>query len=132
VSLLTLPIVGCKRSSDTYTVLERVGPDRAPLNYVNVDATLLHNGEVLHVACNNYKSGDGPNVAPCGPRVGEITHCQFFPDPMSDDAGGYDLICGTDRKYGKLTTSAKNDLLTIERDGQDYLFNSFGTICTSL
>jgi hypothetical protein len=32
---------------------------------------------------------------------------------MSNDAGGYDLICGDDRENGKLTTSEKNELIQI-------------------
>jgi hypothetical protein len=33
---------------------------------------------------------------------------------MSEEAGGYDFICGSDRRGGKLVTSDKNELLQIE------------------
>jgi hypothetical protein len=87
----------------------------------DVDVTLRHNGATIHVSCNNFKAGIEGHEAPCGLRVGQIVHCQSFPDRMSFDAGGYDLICGNDRKNGKLQTSDKNELLTIESSEQGFL-----------
>ena len=103
----------------TYTVLERIGPNQASIE--SVDLTLLHDGRQLHVICNNYKAGRGDEVEGCGLQVGQRVECQLFSGKTLDEGGGYDLICGSDRISGKLVTSARNELLTIQRDEKNYL-----------
>jgi len=102
-------------STTVYKVLERnqSTPDLLQFQpWVNV--ALLHNGKVLHARCNNIKAAPKTNdPVPCKLRVGDAIMCQSFTDRMSDDAGGYDLICGDDRSQGKLITSDKNELLQI-------------------
>jgi hypothetical protein len=107
------------QSSNTYTVLERIGPVKPTVE--RIDVTLLHDGKKLHLACNNYKAGPGDEVEACNLRVGQTVKCQFYPDPMAKEAEGYDYICGDDRKDGRLITSAKNELLEVERGEQEYL-----------
>jgi len=84
-----------------------------------VHLVLLHDGQKLHARCNNNKYPD--KTEGCKLNVGQTVKCQFFPDRLSFDAGGYDLICGNDRTNGKLVTSAKNELLQSEEEGAGYL-----------
>ncbi|MFI5087335.1 MAG: hypothetical protein ACHP7I_02985 [Terriglobales bacterium] len=80
-----------------------------------VKVVLLHDGKKLNARCNNYKAAPNTDKAvPCMLKAGGVINCQAFADRMSEDAGGYDLICGNDREKGKLITSAKNELLQIE------------------
>lgn len=115
--LLLIAIVswsGC-RQSNIYKVIERPPSDSDSSFQPWVKLVLLHDGKKLNARCNNYKGAphlDGG--VPCNLRVGDAINCQAFPDRMSDDAGGYDLICGNDRENGKLVTSAKNELIQIE------------------
>ena len=45
----------------------------------------------------------------------------LFQSDVGRRGAGYDLICGDDRANGKLQTSAKNELLTLQTDVQPYL-----------
>jgi hypothetical protein len=106
---------GCNRGSNVYKVIERPESDSNSSFQPWVKLVLLHNGKKLNARCNNYKGAphtDGGVV--CSLHVGDVFKCQAFADRMSEDAGGYDLICGDDRENGKLITSAKNELVQIE------------------
>jgi hypothetical protein len=96
-----------------YKVIDRTQSESNSSFEPWVKLVLFHDGENLHARCNNYKATwkTGESV-PCSLRVGNEVKCQTFADRMSDDASGYDLICGDDRENGKL--SAKNELLQIE------------------
>jgi hypothetical protein len=113
--IVFLSTAGCRRSSDVYKVVERKQSESVSSFQPWVKLVLLHDGKNANARCNNYKGA--PNTdepVPCKLRVGDVIKCQAFSDRMSDDAGGYDLICGDDREKGKLVTSAKNELLEIE------------------
>jgi hypothetical protein len=98
-----------------YKVIERKQSESGSSFHPWVKLVLLHDGKNLNARCNNYKAVPNTDEAvPCKLRVGDVINCQAFVDRMSEDAGGYDLICGDDREHGKLITSAKNELLQIE------------------
>lgn len=111
-------LLACARLSNTYTVLERIGPTKPATE--PVDVTLLHDGKKLHLSCVNYKTGQSHELEACNLRVGQTVKCQFYPDPGAEDAEGYDYICGDDRKDGRLILSAKNEWLQIETGEQEY------------
>lgn len=83
-----------------------------------VKIALKHNGHKLYATCNNYKAtpGDPDKTESCNLHVGQSIDCQFFADRLSPDAGGYNLICGNQRKAGKLTNDGRNELLIVERE----------------
>lgn len=81
-----------------------------------VEVVLLHDGHRLHATALDYKSGANGQLLHCNLHVGETVKCKFFSDRYSEDAGGYDLICGSELWHGRLTTSGGNELLTIHRD----------------
>jgi len=112
--IVVLAMPGCRRSSEVYKVVERKQGGATSSFQPWVELVLLQDGKNLHVRCNNYKAAPNTNeAAPCKLRVGDVIKCQAFADRMSNDASGYDLICGDDRENGKLTTSAKNELIQI-------------------
>jgi hypothetical protein len=112
--IVVLSLSGCRRSSEVYRVVERKQAESNSSFQPWVELVLLHDGKNLHGRCNNYKAAPNMNEGvPCKLRVGDVLKCQAFADRMSDDASGYDLICGDDRENGKLTTSAKNELIQI-------------------
>src|SRR5437016_5212489 len=114
--IVVLSCSGCTRSSNVYTVVERnqsTSDSSLPQPWVKL--VLLHDGKKLHARCNNYKAAPSTDEpVGCKLSAGDLIKCQAFADRMSDDAGGYDLICGDDREKGKLVTSAKNELIQIE------------------
>lgn len=108
--VLVLSLTACNRN--TYTVIERKNDSE-----YSVRVVLLHDGTKFHATCNNFKATADPNKNEhCNLHVGQTVKCQFFPDRLSVDAGGYDLICGNDRRDGKLTTSEKNELLQVDKE----------------
>lgn len=114
VFTVALSAIACHRNSDVYEVVERNEPKSNSSFHPWIELVLLHEGKRLNARCNNYKGA--PNTdepIPCKLQKGEAIKCQAFADRMSDDAGGYDLICGDDREKGKLVTSANNELLQI-------------------
>lgn len=82
---------------------------------------MLHSGKKLHLSCNNYKMDAKGNIETCHLQVGQTVNCQFFPDPSAKEGSGYDYICGSERLNGNLTSSAKNELLELEKDEQAFL-----------
>jgi hypothetical protein len=81
-----------------------------------VKVVLLHEGHRLYATALDYKADAGGIIRHCNLRVGETVSCKFFADRNSEDAGGYDLICGGQLWHGRLTTTGGNELLTIYRD----------------
>jgi hypothetical protein len=112
VLVLALSLAACNRN--TYTVIERTNDSE-----YSVRVVLLHDGTKFHATCNNIKATADPNINEhCNLHVGQTVKCQFFSDRLSLDAGGYDLICGDDRRNGKLITSGKNELLQVDKEDQ--------------
>lgn len=101
-----------------YKVVDRIDdPDCSP-DHLNcsVKVVLLHEGHRLYATALDYRVDSRGKVRNCNLRVGETVSCKFFADRHSEDAGGYDLICGEQLWHGRLTTSGENELLTIYRD----------------
>ncbi len=101
-----------------YKVVERTDePDCSAAHlFCTVKVVLLHEGHRLHATALDYKEDIGGEIRHCNLRVGETVSCKFFPDRYSEDAGGYNLICGDQLWKGKLTTTGGNELLTIYKD----------------
>jgi hypothetical protein len=113
--VLFLTISGCRQNSNLYKIIDRKSDPGGLAFQPWVKLVLLHDGKKFDVRCNNYKGApDTAKAVPCNLQVGDLAKCEAFSDRMSDEAGGYDLICGEDREHGKLITSAKNELLQIE------------------
>src|SRR5882762_8007137 len=85
----------CRRSSDVYKIIEHKQSESGSSFHPWVKLVLLHDGKILNARCNNYKAAANTDEGvPCKLRVGDVIKCQAFVDRMSEDAGGYDLICG--------------------------------------
>jgi hypothetical protein len=106
----------CSRSN--YTVIERDARDN---DKYSVKVVLKHDGHKYFASCNNYKAagkaGDD-KITRCNLHVGDTIKCKFFPDRLASDAGGYDLICGSELTNGKLDTTGGNELLIVEKEEQ--------------
>jgi|GEM_PF-1490580 len=96
------------RADDPNCFQDRIG--------CRVEVVLLHDNHRLHATALDYKVGADGKVIHCNLHVGETVKCKFFSDRNSQDAGGYDLICGSELRVGRLTTTAENEMLTIYRD----------------
>ena len=101
-----------------YKVVGRIDDPECPEGRLNckVEVVLLHDGHRLHATALDYKSGANGQIFRCNLHVGETVKCKFFADRHSEDAGGYDLICGSELWHGRLTTTGGNEMLTIYRD----------------
>lgn len=101
-----------------YKVVDRIDDPNCPEDHLGcrVKVILLRDGHRLHATALDYKAGVAGIIRHCNLRVGETVSCKFFADRYSEDAGGYNLICGSDLWHGRLTTTAANELLTIDRD----------------
>lgn len=101
-----------------YKVVDRTDDPNCPLDHLGcrVEVILLHEGHRLHATALDYKADVAGKIRHCNLRVGETVSCKAFANRHSDDAGGYDLICGGELWHGRLTTTGGNELLTIYRD----------------
>ena len=101
-----------------YKVVDRIDDPKCPKDHLScrVEVVLLHDGHRLHATALDYKSGANGQILHCNLHVGETVKCKFFAGRNSEDAGGYDLICGSELWHGRLTTTGANELLTIHRD----------------
>jgi len=100
-----------------YKVIDRIDDPKCPDHLgCRVEVVLLHDGHRLHATALDYKGGVNGQIVYCNLHVGETVKCKFYPDRHSEDAGGYDLICGSELWHGRLTTTAGNEMLTVHRD----------------
>ena len=100
-----------------YKVVDRIDdPNCSEHHLCGVEVILVHAGHRLHCMALDLKVDSAGKTRYCNLRVGETVRCKFFADRHSEDAGGYDLICGGELWHGRLTTTGGNELLTIHRD----------------
>jgi hypothetical protein len=102
----------------SYKVVQRTDDPNCSPDRLNcrVQVVLLHEGHKLYATALDYKADVGGTVKHCNLRAGETVKCKFFSDRNSEDAGGYDLICGDQLWQGRLTTTGGNELLKIYKD----------------
>ena len=97
-----------------YKVVEREEPDPDCIT-CRVKLVLLHGNQRIYATALNY-IGTKTGTRHSNLRVGDTVKCKFFQDRLSEDAGGYDLICGDELWNGRLTTSGGNEMLTIQKE----------------
>jgi hypothetical protein len=101
-----------------YKVAQRIEDPGCSADHVGcrVKVVLLHDDHRLYASAVDYRVDIGGNIRFCNLHVGETVKCKFFADRNTEDAGGYDLICGDQLWNGQLATTGGNELLTIYRD----------------
>lgn len=101
-----------------YKVVDRIDDPHCRPDHIGcrVEVVLLHEGHRLHATALDYKGDTTGKIRYCNLRVGETVSCKFFADRNAEDAGGYNLICGSELWHGRLTSTGGNELLTIHRD----------------
>ena len=98
----------------SYKVVQREQPDPDCIT-CSVRLVLLHENRRIHATALNY-IGTTAGTRRSNLQVGDTVKCKFFQDRLSEDAGGYDLICGDELWNGRLTTTGGNEMLTIQKE----------------
>jgi hypothetical protein len=103
---------------ERYRVVERQDDPRCTPYRITckVHVVLAQGNRRLYASALDYKGDVGGEVRHCDLRVGQTVNCKRFTDPHSEDAGGYDMICGGQLWHGRLTTTSRNEMLTIKKE----------------
>src|SRR5262245_59210091 len=116
-----LPVSGCAfrdelgfkdaLGRERYKVVEREDDPKTCTVYriaCKVHVVLAQGARRIYATALDYKGDVDGKVRYCELRVGQTVNCKRFTDPHSEDAGGYDLICGGQLWHGRLTTTGGN------------------------